>query len=93
MTKLGRTGENVSEDDDNTSSDEDSPQSCDSVADAGESDVIKLTVDIKGDSPLTFDDAFSADVELMKAMGLPLGFRGSKGHAGEMQEVVYVIIM
>lgn len=78
-------GEHVSEDDDDTCTDDDCPGPCDALAKGSDSDDHQLIA--QGDPPLTFDDAFSADVELMKAMGLPLGFCGRAGV--QVQEVVY----
>ena len=85
LTRLGVNGERLSEDDDD-SSDNGSPKSGGSVGSDRDSDDNKLVG--QRDPPVAFDDAFSADVELMKAMGLPLGFSGFRSNMGPGQEVM-----
>ena len=83
-------GEHLSEDDD-VSSDDGSPKSGGSVgSDDGDSDDNKLVG--QRSPPAPFDDVFSAEVELMKAMGLPLGFSGYRGTMVAIHEVGYPVL-
>ena len=91
LTRLGMNGEYLSEDDDG-SSDDDSPMSGGSVGDDdGDSDDNKLVG--QRSPPAPFDDALSAEVELMKAMGLPLGFSGYRGTMVAIHEVGYPVLL